>query len=144
MAYCTQTDILEKLPEAELIALTDDDDLGVVDTARVTRAITDADAEIDGHCGKHAKVPLDPVPPLVRKFSVAIAIYNLFQRRHGAPEDRERDYKDAVRFLERVADGRATLGVQPPPDPPGEDDVSDSPLVNTRPQIFGTDTMEKY
>ena len=51
MAYSTQTDLLEQITEDELIQLTDDADAGAVDSDAVTRAIVDADAEIDGYCG---------------------------------------------------------------------------------------------
>lgn len=144
MAYCTQSDIEEKIELAELIAITDEDDTGLVDTDKVVRAIADADAEIDAYCGKRYKVPMEPVPAMLRKVSVAISIYNLFQGHSGAPEDREQDYKNAIAFLDRLAAGKVSLGVQPPPDPPDEGHTSGGPVASTRDKMFGEDTMETF
>ena len=120
MAYCTKADILEQLEEDILIQLTDDDDAGDVDDDKVTRAIADADAEIDSYCGTKYEVPFSPVPVMVRKYSVDIAIYNLYARRRGAPEDRKERYDDAISFLKDVSKGIATLGG----DAPSGDDES--------------------
>jgi phage gp36-like protein len=144
MPYCTLDDLKEKISEEELIQLTDDEETGLIVTSRTDRAIADADAKIDGYCAVRFSVLFEPVPPLVRKLSVDIAIYNLLQRRQGADEDRERDYKDAIQYLQDIAKGKATPGVQPPPDPPGEDDLTGGSQVSARDKMFGTDTMDKY
>jgi len=120
MAYCTKTDILEQIEEDVLIQLTDDEDAGVVDEDKVTRAIVDADAEIDSYCGTKYDVPFSTVPVMIRKMSVDIAIYNLYARRRGAPEDRKERYDDAISFLKDVSKGIASLGG----DGPSADDDS--------------------
>ncbi|WP_319521663.1 DUF1320 domain-containing protein [uncultured Desulfosarcina sp.] len=143
MAYCILDDLKEKVSEDVLIELTDDDDAGVIDTSRTDRAMADAEAEIDAYCASRYRVPLSPVPGIIRKFCVDIAIYNLFQRRIGATEERQRDYKNAVTFLQNVASGKATLGQQPEPEAPDES-TGQASLVGTRTKIFGPDVMEKY
>jgi phage gp36-like protein len=120
MSYCTQADILEQLDEDVLVQLTDDDDIGVVDGDVVTRAIADADAEIDSYCGTRHDLPFSPVPVMVRKLSVDLSIYNLYARRRGVSEDRQKRYDNAIRFLQDVARGRITLGADAPtPDSDG-------------------------
>lgn len=119
MSYCIKTDILEQLDEDILIQLTDDADAGSVDETVVTRAIADADAEIDSYCGAHYEVPFSVVPTMVRKLSVDISIYNLYARRKRAPEDRENRYKDAIRFLRDVSTGKVSLGSTEPDDSDG-------------------------
>ena len=114
MAYSTQSEILDQMDEDVLIQLTDDDDAGVVDTDVVTQKIADADALIDGYCGARYAVPFTTVPALVLKFSVDIAIYNLYGRRKGAPEDRRNRFKEAVDFLKGVAAGNNSLGENDP------------------------------
>jgi len=114
MAYCTFNDIKEQLPEDELTQLTDDSGAGTFDPLIVDRAIADADAEINGYCGERYTVPFDPVPAVIRKFSVDISIYNLFSRRQGADEDRRNRYRDAIRFLQNLSKGFVTLGVDAP------------------------------
>lgn len=141
MAYATKSDILEHLSESELIQLTDDDDEGVVDDARVTRAIEDADSEINGYCGKRYALPFDPVPGLVRKFSVDIAIYNLYFRRSGPPEKIATRYKDAIAFLRNVAKGLASLGIDDPDTPPSD---THKPQTSQPVRIFSRETLEGW
>jgi len=143
MPYCTLNDLKEKVPEATLIDLTDDENTGAVVTSRIDRAIADADAEIDGYCAGRYSVPLNPVPAIILKFSVDIAIYNLMQRKEST-ESWDTAYKNAIRFLKDVAKGSASLGVHPPPDPPGEEDTSCGSLLSARDKMFDIDTMEKY
>ena len=143
MAYCTLDDLKEKISEDQLIQLTDDDDAGAIASSRTDRAIQDAESEIDSYCAARYKVPLYPVPGIIRKYCVDIAVYNLFQRRRGAPEDRYRDYKSAITFLQNVAAGKATLGEQPEPEPP-EESTAQASLVGTRTKIFDPTWMEKY
>lgn len=120
MAYCTQSDILEQVDEDRLIQLTDDDDAGMVDSDVVTRAIADADAEIDAYCGTRYDTPFSPAPVMIRKISVDISIYNLFVRRRGVPEDRQKRYDNAIKFLTNVSKGLISLGA----DAPSTDDDS--------------------
>jgi phage gp36-like protein len=140
MAYCAQADILELIPESELIQLTDDGDLGVIDDGVVTRAIADADSEIDGYCGDRYSVPFTDVPDMVRKLSVDIAIYNLYARRQGAPEGRKQRYDAAVRFLERVADGKASV----PGGTGTTESATDRVSLSSAARVFSRDNLEGF
>ncbi len=120
MSYCAQSDILDQLDEDRLIQLTDDEDAGTADADIVTKAIADADAEIDSYCGTRYDLPFSPAPAIIRKLSVDVAIYNLYARRKGAPEDRQKRYDNAVRILRDISKGLISLGV----DAPSDDDDS--------------------
>jgi len=139
-AYCTQVDILEQLDEDILIQLTDDADAGIVDVDVVIRAIADADAEIDGYCGKRYSVPFATVPAIIRKFSVDMAIYNLYARRKGAPEDREKRYNNAVKFLTNVSKGLISLGENDPDSTP----ASNAPEIDDQDRLFTRASMEDF
>ncbi|MEW5802690.1 MAG: DUF1320 domain-containing protein [bacterium] len=90
-------------------------ELNTIIMSVVERAIADADAEIDSYCAaRYANLPFALVPIMVRKISVDIAIYNLYARRKGAPDDRRDRYQSVVRFLENVANGIAYLGADAP------------------------------
>jgi len=141
MTYSANADILEQLDEAILIQLTDDADAGEVDADVVTRAIADADSEIDSYCGKRYTIPFSAVPVRVRKLSVDIAIYNLYARRKGAPEDRKTRYDNAIRFLKDVAKGLATLGEDDPDGSPAE---SNAPDIDQSDRIFTRDKMKGF
>jgi len=140
MPYALQADILEQLDEDILVQLTDDADAGSVDDDMVTRAIADADAEIDGYCGKRYSVPFSTVPAIIRKFSVDIAIYNLYARRKGAPDDRKDRYSNAVKFLANVAKGLISLGENDPDSTP----ASAAPEIDNEDRIFTRTTMEDF
>ena len=141
MAYSEKADILEQMDEDILIQLTDDVDAGIVNDDAVTRAIADADSEIDSYCGVRYSVPFSTVPDRVRKLSVDIAIYNLYARRKGAPEDRKTRYENAIRFLKDIAKGLATLGQDDPDGSPAE---SNKPDIDQSDRIFTRDKMKGF
>jgi phage gp36-like protein len=141
MSYCTQDDLLEQISEAELIELTDDAGSGEVDADVVTRAIADADATIDAHCQGRYSVPLSPVPAMIRAVSVDMAIYNLLSRKNEeVPKSRDDRNRNAIRFLERVADGKIQLGASTPAQANTEHSVS----IDSGSRIFTRDKMRGY
>lgn len=109
--YATLTDILEQMAEAELIALTDDVGVDTIDTTAVDRAIANAGALVDGHCGERYEVPFTPVPDLVRMYTVDLAVFNLYSRRTHTetPAIIIERQKQALAYLKRVQDGAATI-----------------------------------
>ncbi len=139
MAYCVRADILGLISEETLIQLTDDNGAGIVDDAVVTRIITDADAEIDGYCGEKYTLPFSPVPTIIRKISVDIAIYNLYARRQGAPDDRAKRYDNAVKLLKDIQTGKVTLGSTAPTEV-----AQDTVEVEKKDRIFTKDTLENF
>ena len=141
MAYCTKTDILEELDEDTLVQLTDDKDLGVVDDAKVTAAIDKADEEIDSYCGRRYSVPFATVPGRIKHLSVDMAIYHLYGRRKGAPQQRKDAYDTALRFLRDVADNRASLGENDPDAPPSD---AEKPQISGNTRIFSRDDLEGF
>ena len=120
MAYSTLNDIEDQISEEKLAQLTSDDG-NIVDETVVSKAIADADSTIDSYISKAYSVPVTiaPVPPKLNQLSVTIAIYKLFSRRAsnvgGVNEVVRTDYEDAIRFLELVAVGKATIGIAPTP-----------------------------
>ena len=84
-------------------------ELNTINPSVITRAIADADAEINGYCASRYDVPFSTVSDMIRKISVDIAIYNLFCRRRGPSEDRRNRYKDAIALLKGIAQGIVSL-----------------------------------
>ena len=141
MAYSTKSDILEQLDEAILIQLTDDDSIGAVDDDKVTRAIADADATIDAYCQGRYSIPLDPVPGKIRQICVDLDIYNLYSRRgDAAPEIRKDRHKEAIRFLEKVSEGKISLGASTP----APETTGNSVDINQNDRIFTRDEMSGF
>lgn len=123
MSYSTLADILKLIPSATLVQLTDDENTGAVVASRVDEAIAQADAEINAYCATKYTIPFAPVPDIIRKLSVDLAIYNLYSRYvEIVPETRSERYKNAVRTLEGIAKQTILLDVPPEADPPANTD----------------------
>ena len=142
MAYITQTDLTEQLSESQLIQLTDDDKLGIVNTDRVSRAIASADAEINGFVATKYTVPIAaPIPALIKGWAVGITVYSLWRRRQRVPEDVRKAYEDVIARLRDVASGKLTLGIDPPP---AESSQAAVGAVYGPTRVFTRDTLEGF
>jgi phage gp36-like protein len=143
MAYCALDDLKKLLPEERIIELTDDEDLGTVNQARVDEAISQADAEIDGYLGERYSVPLTAVPAVVKKLSVDMAVYHLYSRRaEEMPETRKDRYRHAVRFLEGVSKGTVSLGADPAPGAPAESHAETNKSEDGN--VFSRETLRNF
>lgn len=113
MAYSELTNIQDLLPDVNLIQLTDDEDTGAINEDTIDEAIAQADAEIDLYCSPRYTVPFSPVPAVIKKFSVDIAIYNLYSRKvEEIPETRSDRYKNAIKQLEAIAAGTLLIEIE--------------------------------
>ncbi len=137
--YATLDDLKKQLPEDILIQLTDDAGNGIIDTTVTDNALESADVEIDGYLGERYTLPLDPVPSIIIKQAVDIAIYNLYARRQGPPDHWLKRYNNVIRFLERVAVGDISLGAN---DPDGA--TEDNAIVSSSDRIFSRDTLKGF
>lgn len=116
--YCDLEDLKKQVPEAVLVKLTDDERLGTVNTERIDRAIEDAADLINSYATSRYPIPFNPVPGVIRKIAVDIALYNLFSRRGYDEDTADKSvldrYKGAVNFLEHLAKGLVTIGADQP------------------------------
>ena len=113
MTYILQSDIEGFMSRTQLIQCTDDEKTGEIDTDKITKAIEDAESEVNGYLGKRYVVPIaPPVPNLVQKLSTDIAVWNVWRRRQRAPENVRQAYEDAIKRLEKIAAGEIVLDVE--------------------------------
>lgn len=118
MSYSSQTDLTNEIGEATVRELSDDLNSGSIDSDKVNRAISNADAVIDAHIRSHYSVPLSSTPALIRKLSVDLATFNLYSRRGALfdiPNWIDTRQKDAMKMLASIRDGKIDLGIEPPP-----------------------------
>ena len=139
MAYCTKADILERIAEDELARLTDDENGTTVDDSIVSRAITDADAEIDLHLAARHALPLPSTPPVILTYSCEIAIFKLYSRRMGPPDYWQALYDNASKALKLIADGKVSLGLSTgdEPDPGAPVELTSNDRQMTRDKLKG-------
>ena len=107
--YATPEDIRARYKEVYLI-LAGKDAEGRPDTAAVEQALAEAASEIDAILGTRFAVPVSPVPPVLRRIAVDLAVGAL--PRTGATEASmyERRARDARDLLDKLAAGEASLG----------------------------------
>src|SRR5262245_61353943 len=138
MSYITISDIEGQLSTAQLVQLTDDAKSGEVDTDKITKAIDDADAEVNGYVGRRYTVPVQPpVPDLLQKLSTDIAVWNLYRRRQRAPENVRQAYEDAIATLKMIAEGDMVLPIPTPPSGLTGGEVFGPERVFTRDKLKG-------
>lgn len=109
MSYTSKAEMIERFGEREIVQLTDRDRAGDVDDALLERAIADAAAEAETYIAARYTLPLPNVPPALGRVVADIARYRLYDDQ--SPEEVRDRYRDAVRWLERVARGEVTLAI---------------------------------
>jgi phage gp36-like protein len=142
MPYCTLDSI--EAPEKDLIELTDDAGIGVIDQAVVDKAIAHADELIDGYLRGRYPLPLNPVPGLIAALSADISLYRLYGRRPrlSIPESLSDKYKNALKLLDNIQKGQITLGIGGVPEQ--EIPAPAASLVKTPTRIFNDDLLDTY
>ena len=134
MPYCTYNDVVTRVGATELAALADYDGDGVADAAAVNRAIADAQGDIDSYLQTKNTVPVAPVPPVLRKHCVTMAIYYLQLGANSVTEDYRKAYDDVVKWLRDVIAGKAELGIEPKP---AESSSSGGVRMDGQDRVFG-------
>ncbi len=123
--YCTAADVRELLKDDLVNALigdqyiSDEEEREALLAPLLERAAEDAAAEIDGYLARRYPVPLTRAPNIIVKYAKDIAIYNLVSRIGiGADTDRENNYleryRHAIKFLQSMAAGTVSLGMETP------------------------------
>jgi phage gp36-like protein len=139
MAYCTFEDMETRIGADDLAALADYDGDAAADPEVVADAIRNAEALIDSYVGVRFAVPVDPpggCPDVLRTRAVNLAVYFLKLGRDSVTEDARAQYEDDVRWLNQVAAGAVSLGLEPSP---GESPGAATARYSTQPRLFGRD-----
>lgn len=112
MSYATLQSLRDRFGEAELVRLTDraTPPTGAVAVDVVEQALRDASAEIDGYLAGRYRLPLETVPAQLEGFCCDIARFRLFGDAATERHPARLRYEAAVRYFERVAEGKIALG----------------------------------
>ena len=109
--YCDADDLAKLATTARLAQLADLDRDGSADADVLADAIARASREIDGYISPRYAVPFPgTIPDLLRAISARWSLYLLMLDRDSVTNDAREQHKEDVRFLERVGDGKASLG----------------------------------
>lgn len=116
MPYAARQDIVELWgPEFLLNLLPTEiiEDEAAIDGA-VLAALSRASEEIDGHLSARYTVPFEETPRVLVSPCANIAVYILANRHTSLTKTIEDRYGHAIKFLQRIADGKAGLGAEEP------------------------------
>lgn len=113
MSYATLTDMVSRFGEREVIALTDRHFAGTIDDGVLSGALAEAATEIDAHLAGRYNTPLLPVPSLLVGVACDLARYRLCGAAVVTTEEIRNRYKDAIKLLEKISEGKLTLGGMP-------------------------------
>lgn len=143
--YCTLDDLKKRIPENDLIQLTDDADQGVIDEATVNDLIASAGEVIDGYLRGRYALPLNPVPGMIRAIALDLVIYVLYGRRptFGIPEAVEKQQAVQMKILKQIQDGVVTLGSNGVATPAAATSKNII-LVSAATPVFTNDTLRNF
>lgn len=117
MPYATPADLIARLGEREATAISDRAKTGSPDLVELARLLAEAEDEVNGHVGRRYLLPLttpagEPAaaPAALQRVVIDIARYHATGTEIRATEEIRNRYRDSVRFLEGVADGKIQLG----------------------------------
>lgn len=114
MAYATTSDVQSAVGgEANLIALTDPENTGVVDDVLVADAIVEADALINTYASKRYAVPFATASVAIRKLAARMAGRILRRDRGQVLMSDVTDEEIDRKWLEALAAGKVTPGTEP-------------------------------
>ncbi len=117
--YHTYNELIEQLPEEDLLDLVDDERSGQIvqdpPDARMQRVVELGDTVaslIDSYCRGRYQVPFTgPVPDIIIDISITLHIYRLYGRRRDlqTSEEQRTRYKDSMQMLKDVQAGKIRL-----------------------------------
>ena len=141
MAYATQADLEERFGDKELLKLTDRSTppTGEIDAAVVSRALSDAEAEINGYLAVRYTLPLLSTPAVLKRLCCDIARYYLYD--DWANDQVRARFEDATKLLKLIADGKVQLGTEPAAAPQTR---ASEPQFTKSDRVFSRDTLGEF
>ena len=132
MMYATVSDMQQRYTHRSLeLLMRDKSDSGEPDEQVIVQALSDAGALIESYISARYTLPLSVVPAVLTQQCCIIAWYLLNDVR--ATDQANQRYKDAMRWLEGVRDGKNPLGVDEQGSAPESEDLA---IVESDPLVF--------
>lgn len=107
----------------------------------IGQALAQAAGEIDTHLSARYQTPIEGSPQALVTPCVNIAVYNLAIRHTALTTTIEERYKQAVKLLERIADGRAGLGPAEPRVTGEPEAAAGGAAFSANPRRFSRDSL---
>lgn len=117
MPYATPQDLIDRLGTREATMISDRAGLGQPDLAVLADALAVAEDEVNSYVGRRYYLPLSDgsgplatAPSVLQRLTIDIARYRQTGTEIMETETIRNRYKDAVRMLEQIAEGKISLG----------------------------------
>lgn len=107
--YATKDDITDTYGVDLLTRVADHNRDKVVDEEVVEMGLQSADDMCNAYIGAYYPVPLDPVPGIVKKCAIDIAVYNMAIGRMERTEEMRVRYEDALKILTMIGQGKIAV-----------------------------------
>lgn len=118
------------------------DDVAAADaaSARIVELIGEAGGIIDGYLARRYTLPLASAPSILTTWARAIVRYKLNKDRMADANSDPvvRDYRDALKFLQQVAEGKFSLGLE---DPQTGSTVASDVQIDAGTKVFGREFL---
>ena len=111
MLYATLANLVTQFGDREVLALADRDGNGVADMAVVDSALQRASNTIDAYLAARYPLPLTVVPDQLVDICCDITRYKLCGSEVTETEEIRNRYKDALKLLEQIRDGKLDIGL---------------------------------
>lgn len=111
MPYATLTNLVEQFGDSEVLALTDRNNDGVADVSVYGMALQRASNTIDSYIVSRYPLPLSVVPDQLVDLCCDIARYKLCGAGVTETEEIRNRFKDAIKMLELIRDGKVDIGL---------------------------------
>ena len=119
MAYATREDIVELYGDDVLVRVADIDRDGIADDDVVEKGLQGADEVCNAYLSSQYTVPVVPTPGVVKTCAIDIAVYRMALMRGARTDEMRVRYEDALKLLDRIAQGKVGLGIPPITQPDG-------------------------
>ncbi len=140
--YATAAEFIDEFGQGEAITLTDRERTGEINEARLTAKLVEASGEIDGYLqARGYPLPLPRIPLKLRRICFDLARYYLSAGEVLETKEVKERYDQARRDLEKIMEGRLSLGVDVSQVP-----VADGPsiVMTAPPRVFTHKTLGDY
>ncbi len=111
MAYTDYTKLKNRMPDKDIIELTDDAALGTVNNTVLDAVIADAESEINGKLRGRYTAPISPVPAAIEWIAAVLTMNRLYSRNHRLilSDGIAREVKSARLALDELQSGKQIL-----------------------------------
>lgn len=141
MVYATLADLVAQFGDREVLAITDRNGDGVADAPVYGMALQRASNTIDSYLSARYPLPLTVVPDQLVDICCDIARYKLCGSEVTETDEVRNRYKDAVKTLEQIRDGKIDIGLTIAGQAPAE---SASVHVTGGGRVFTRDNLKDY